>query len=539
MLEKIFHFPGIGSTGSFISFLLTAFLMFSLRIVVKLIHDLAGDEDSSDKKYTPILIYDVSASTVAIAEMIKNNTSTPYCVVGFVSPNKKINDKYILRIPVYSMSEEDRQKIKKKRPQAMLINPIEQGRREKQAIADYCEKNKLTILSFPSVNDWQNGQININKIKNIQIEDLLGRVPITISIEKIGKSLYGKCVMVTGAAGSIGSEIIRQIGRFHPHTILLCDTAETPLHLLQLQLEEKFPLLNFLPLICDVRNYIRMEKIFDIYRPAHVYHAAAYKHVPLMESHPCESIHTNVLGTKNIADLSVKYGTEVFVMVSTDKAVNPTNIMGASKRIAEIYVQSLYEYVKKNAKIKSKIKIITTRFGNVLGSNGSVIPRFKEQIENGGPVTVTHPQITRYFMTIPEACRLVLEAANMGEGGEIFVFDMGTPVKIIDLAEKMIRLAGLRPYEDISIVFSGLRPGEKLYEELLADDEITKPTHNKKIKIGTVRDHYHYIDVKLFVERLRIAVERYEDESIVKIMKELVPEFVSSNSKYEMLDVQK
>jgi FlaA1/EpsC-like NDP-sugar epimerase len=538
--EKAFSYTILCKIGLFINFLLTSFFMFSFRMLVKLMHDFAGNRDTSDKKYTPILIFDVSATTVAIAEMIKNNPAAPYSLVGFVSPDNNVRDKSISGVPVYSMSDKDSRLIKRKSPAAMLISPMEQGRREKQAIADYCEKNNLKILALPPVANWQDEHFSLDKIKNIQIEDLLGRVPITISIGEISKNLEGKCVMVTGAAGSIGSEIVRQIGKFRPRLLLLCDMAESPLHLLQLEVEEKFPKLNFLPIICDVRDYVRMQKIFKEHRPSHVYHAAAYKHVPLMEKHPCESIHTNVLGTKNMADLSVKYGAEVFVMVSTDKAVNPTNVMGASKRIAEIYVQSLYNYIKGNPEVKNnQIRIITTRFGNVLGSNGSVIPRFKEQIAKGGPVTVTDPEIIRFFMTIPEACRLVLEAANMGKGGEIFVFDMGTPVKILDLAKKMIRLAGFKPEEDIKITFTGLRPGEKLYEELLANEEITKPTHNKKIMIGTVRDNYEYEEVKFYMEQLFAAIEKYEDERVVRIMKEIVPEFMSANSVYEILDVQR
>jgi FlaA1/EpsC-like NDP-sugar epimerase len=540
LLAKMFNYIFLGPIGLFVNFIFTSFFMFSFRMVVKLIYDFAGNGNTSDKKQTSILIFDVSATTVAIAEMIKTTPSSRYQIVGFVSAENKLSDKFILGIPVYSMSDEDSQIIKKKSPKAMLISPMEQGRHEKQAIADYCEKNALTILALPPLANWQDEKFSIDKIKNIQIEDLLGRVPITISTEEIGKDLAGKCVMVTGAAGSIGSEIVRQISRFQPRLLLLCDIAETPLHLLQLEIEEKFPALNFIPLICDVRNYKRMERIFEKHRPSHVYHAAAYKHVPLMESHPCESIHANVLGTRNIADLSVKYQAEVFVMISTDKAVNPTNIMGASKRLAEIYVQSLYKHIKENRKTQnSKIKIITTRFGNVLGSNGSVIPRFKEQIAKGGPVTVTHPDITRYFMTIPEACRLVLEAANMGQGGEIFVFDMGTPIKIVNLAEKMIRLAGFKPYDEIKIKFTGLRPGEKLFEELLAGEEHTKPTHNKKIMIGTVRDNYEYAHVKFRMEQLCIAVEEHQERNLVKIMKELIPEFKSANSVYEELDLKR
>jgi len=524
--KLFFHQTILPGNVFLINFILTIFFMLFFRVTVKLIYNFSEKNNLLVKKKTPILIFDVSPAIVSIADMIKNNSSSPFSVVGFISPNEKVTDKSILGLPVFSMKNEDVQMIKKKSPKAVLINPLEQGRDEKLTIVDYCEKNNLKILSMPPLTDWQNEQAAIDKIKNIQIEDLLGRVPITISTEEIGKTLANKCIMITGAAGSIGSEIVRQIANFQPHLLLLCDIAESPLHDLQLEINEKFPDLNFLPIICDVRNYNRMQKIFEMYRPTHLYHAAAYKHVPLMENHPCESVHTNVIGTKNAVDLSVKYGVEVFVMISTDKAVNPTNVMGASKRMAEIYVQSLDKHLEKNQKGKSnKIKIITTRFGNVLGSNGSVIPRFKKQIEEGGPITVTHPEIVRYFMTIPEACRLVLEASNMGKGGEIFVFDMGDPVKIVDLAKKMIRLAGFKPYDDIDIIFTGLRPGEKLYEELLADKETTKPTYNDKIMIGTVRENYEYMEVEQQLMQLHEVILDCLENETLQIIKKLVPEY--------------
>lgn len=341
--------------------------------------------------------------------------------------------------------------------------------------------------------------------------------------------------MVTGAAGSIGSEIARQLGKFEPQMIILCDQAESPLHNLQLDLQDEFPLQVYHSFIGDVRSLDRMKLMFETFKPHYVYHAAAYKHVPMMENHPLEAVHTNVVGTKNIANLAVEYHAEKFVFVSTDKAVNPTNIMGATKRIAEIYVQSFNHFLQNNGLLNAKTKFITTRFGNVLGSNGSVIPRFRDQIEKGGPVTVTHPEITRYFMTIPEACQLVLEAGSMGEGGEIFVFDMGKSVKIIELANKMIKLSGFIPNEDIEIKFTGLRPGEKLYEELLNDLENTMPTHHKKIMIAKVREN-DFQQINDHIEVLVAGIKHQNRHDVVLAMKRIVPEFKSQNSIYEQID---
>jgi FlaA1/EpsC-like NDP-sugar epimerase len=399
-------------------------------------------------------------------------------------------------------------------------------------IADKCIENKIDLLSAPSISDWKK---NFKGLKKVNIEDLLGRVPIQIDIESIGTNLKGKVVLITGAAGSIGSEIVRQISQFELKLLLVCDFAESPLHELTLELQDCFPDISFVPILADVRDYDRMKLVFDAYTPNYVYHAAAYKHVPLMETHPCEAVLTNVLGSRNIVDLSVLYGAEAFVMVSTDKAVNPTNVMGASKRVAEIYVQSLSKKIKDQAAGSTYTRIITTRFGNVLGSNGSVIPRFEEQIKKGGPVTVTHPDIIRYFMTIPEACRLVLEAGNLGEGGEIFVFDMGDSIKIKDMAEKMIRLSGLVLDKDIKIKYTGLRPGEKLHEELLYDNESMKPTHNPKIRIGIVNE-YDYEEVLSRLTRLIEMAHSFHPTEVVKSMKEIVPEFISQNSEYEKLD---
>jgi len=422
--------------------------------------------------------------------------------------------------------------------------PIER----KDQIVDLCLENDIKILNIPPPDVWTNGKLQPAQIQKLNIEDLLNRKSIKIDIEGIGEMLHNKRILITGAAGSIGSEIVRQLSKFDVGLIILCDQSETALHELYLELEEANSSKNFHAFVGDVRDEQRMDKLFSTYKPHYVYHAAAYKHVPLMEDNPAEAIKANVLGTKTIADKSVKYGVQKFVMISTDKAVNPTNIMGASKRIAEIYVQSLnnslstHGFVFSNGlsyinelDVKPITKFITTRFGNVLGSNGSVIPRFRQQIEKGGPVTVTHPEITRYFMTIPEACRLVLEAGCMGKGGEIFVFDMGKSVKIVELAKKMIRLAGLEPNVDVKIEYSGLRPGEKLYEELLNDNENTMPTHHEKIMIGKVRE-YIFEDVEKQILELVNSARSDNDRQVVINMKKLVPEFKSKNSVFEELD---
>jgi FlaA1/EpsC-like NDP-sugar epimerase len=399
----------------------------------------------------------------------------------------------------------------------------------KNLIVDVCLENDVKALSIPDHDVWAKGNVRAASIHNINIEDLLDRKQIKMNLDSIQKELKNKRILITGAAGSIGSEIVRQLMKFETSLVIMCDQSETGLHHLELELEEKYKHLNFHAFIGDVKDMNRMEFLFSHFKPHYVYHAAAYKHVPMMEDNPAEAIKTNVSGTKTIADLSVKHGVLKFVMISTDKAVNPTNIMGASKRIAEIYVQSL------NNLKDHRTKFITTRFGNVLGSNGSVIPRFKEQIEKGGPVTVTHPEITRYFMTIPEACRLVLEAGNMGAGGEIFIFDMGKSVKIIELANKMIRLAGLVPNKDIAISFSGLRPGEKLYEELLNDNENVMPTHHEKIMIGKVRE-YVFEEVQQQISNLLAFAITNDNTKVVMQMKTIVPEFKSKNSKFEALD---
>ena len=527
-----FIFPDI---GFFINFVLTFGLIFFFRMFVKLLFDYAKVFDLKKRKNIPLLVYGIKPSDVDLAQMIKNNENLPYRVVGFISPESASSDKTILDLPV-TYEEDFFSKIEKKDQQrAILINPKEIERKEKRELADKCIQYEIDLLSTPPIEDWKDNRKKTKKLKKVKIEDLLGRIPIAIDVQTIGNNLEGKTVLVTGAAGSIGSEIVRQLSKFNLGLLILCDMAESPLHQVGLELKEKYPDINYILITGNIQNHGQMKSVFEKYLPHYIYHAAAYKHVPMMEEHPCDAILTNVMGSKHIADLAVEFNAEVFVMISTDKAVNPSNVMGASKRIAEIYIQSLSAMLKKQPGDKKLTKFVTTRFGNVLGSNGSVIPRFEKQIKKGGPVTVTDPEIIRYFMTIPEACRLVLEASNLGKGDEVFVFDMGESVKIKDMAEEMIRLSGLEPYKDIDIVFTGLRPGEKLYEELLYDKEQVKPTPNEKIMIGAVTE-YDYKEIEESVNKLIKTAYTYSNMDTVKMMKEIVPEFISQNSIYCELD---
>jgi FlaA1/EpsC-like NDP-sugar epimerase len=494
-----------------------------------------------------VMIYGAGEAGVATKRTFDHDNKVNKKIIGFVDDDDRKVDKTIDGVKIFHAKDLAKLIIEHELDEIIFASytiPIER----KNEVVDLCLENRIKVLNIPPPDVWIGGQLQPTQIQTINIEELLNRKSIHIDIDGIGKQLKGKRILITGAAGSIGSEIVRQLLKFDVALIILNDQSETALHDLYLDLTEHYKNLNFHAFIGDVRDESTMESLFLTYKPHYVYHAAAYKHVPMMEANPCEAIKTNVLGTKIVADKSVKYGVQKFVMISTDKAVNPTNVMGASKRIAEIYVQSLnnslgstghifqngLSYVN-DLDIKPSTKFITTRFGNVLGSNGSVIPRFKQQIEKGGPITVTHPEITRFFMTIPEACRLVLEAGCMGKGGEIFVFDMGKSVKIIELAKKMIRLAGLIPNQDIEIQFTGLRPGEKLFEELLNDNENTLPTHHEKIMIGKVRE-YVFADVERALYSLIEAAKNNDDLRVVTQMKNIVQEYKSQNSKFEELD---
>jgi len=523
----IFYYSGLILYAGF-SFL----FLFFLRLGAKIVFDYFAHNGVN---ITPVMIYGTKTAAVGIAKMLNSGqTDIKYKLVGFIDDDKKSTQRRIMGVKVYHFDEKTIKKTISKKAKAIIISPTQLKKINPEVDLELFLSNHLQVLTAPPVSIWKNDMPTIKQIKSIQIEDLLERPKINIETEKISEAHKGKVVLVTGAAGSIGSEIVNQVISYQPQLIVMLDQAESPMHNLRLELEEKYPDQNMSVFLADVRNKERMEYMMDMFRPDYIYHAAAYKHVPLMEDNPVESIQVNVKGTKTLADLAVKYKVQRFVMVSTDKAVNPTNIMGASKRIAEIYVQSLYKKILENG--NNTTRFITTRFGNVLGSNGSVIPLFKSQIEKGGPVTVTHPEIIRYFMTIPEACTLVLEAGVMGNGGEIFIFDMGQPVKIVNLAKKMIRLAGYVPKVDIKIEFTGLRPGEKLYEELLNQKEITTKTHHPKIMIAKVQE-YDYDSVSAQIDELINYSQLCKNFLTVSQMKKIVPEFKSKNSQYERLDV--
>lgn len=478
------------------------------------------------------VVYGAGDLGIAVKRTFEHDFRSEKVIVAYIDDNEEKVGKSIDGLKIYR-SRDFARVIKKFGVDELIIATANIDVETKDQVIDMALENNVTVLTLPPVNKIINGDLSPAQIKQIRIEDLLERAPIQISNKKLLDQLKGKRVLVTGAAGSIGSEISKQLGRYEPQMIILCDQAESPLHNLQLDLQDQFKNQIYHTFIADIRSEQRMRLLFETFKPHYVYHAAAYKHVPMMENHPSEGVRTNVFGTHLLANLAVEFSVQKFVFVSTDKAVNPTNVMGATKRIAEKYVQSFNNFLERQN--LTSTRFITTRFGNVLGSNGSVIPRFKDQIEKGGPVTVTHPDITRYFMTIPEACQLVIEAGNMGNGGEIFVFDMGKSVKIVDLAKKMIRLSGLTPFKDIDIKFTGLRPGEKLYEELLNDLENTLPTHHEKIMIAKVRDNDFEL-VKNELQVLSKALELNNNSHVVRQMKLMVPEFKSQNSIYEQLD---
>ncbi len=526
----------------------TMFMMVVLRVV--LIHIYFLIMLYVNGVSNRVLIYGNDARSVALADYLTKSKYSEFKVVGYFVVDRKVGKFKISGLPVYTIYSYDyfKRLIKKREINTIIFSDQKYALEEKDRIIDYCIKEHIKVMLLPQLGE----AVNTNKkfhtqIRDIKVEDLLGRDEIKINMAEIQSFLENKVVMVTGAAGSIGSELCRLISSFPIRQLVLLDNAETPLHNIQLEmidkeydkgvLDEAGILNKYKFVLADVRNRVRINTIFDKYKPQIVFHAAAYKHVPMMESNPTESVNVNVIGTKVVADAAVRIGVEKMIMVSTDKAVNPTNVMGASKRIAEIYVQSLSKAIL-GGKVEGKTKFITTRFGNVLGSNGSVIPLFREQIMQGGPVTVTHQDIIRYFMTIPEACRLVLEAATMGEGAEIFVFDMGKPVKISDLARNMIALAGFEPDVDIKIKYTGLRPGEKLYEELLNEKEQTTSTEHEKISIAKVRD-YEYSSVEQHILELKNFARQSDFYESVRVMKEIVPEFKSQNSIYSELDKKK
>lgn len=520
--------------GLFIDCVLTMLMLVTFRIFIVNIYNMVLLQ--LGKKRKRVLVYGTGDESVMIASTATRHIfMQDYSITGFITFNKQKKNFRIAELPVYQIaSREDLLKLVNRISlDGVLFPNLKTIQQEKERLIRFCEQISLRTLVVPEMEEVHNGAIK-RSIRDIKIEDLLGREEIQINMQEIACLLENKVILVTGAAGSIGSEICRQLAHFPICKLICFDSAETPMHNLRLELEDKFPHLNFVPVIGDVRNGDRLDYVFRNWHPHIVFHAAAYKHVPLMEENPCEAVRVNVYGTRLVADAAVKYGVEKFVMISTDKAVNPTNIMGCSKRLAEIYVQSLSLAIIKG-EVQGNTKFITTRFGNVLGSNGSVIPRFREQINNGGPVTVTHPEIIRYFMTIPEACRLVLEAGTMGNGGEIFVFDMGQPVKIADLARRMIELSGMKVGKDIEIEYTGLRPGEKLYEELLSHKENTKETLHEKIRISDVRE-YNYQDVTRCINLLSNLSLNVEIVDMVREMKGFVPEFKSQNSEFEKLD---
>ena len=525
----------------FFTFIIATLLMTALRVIVKMLYD-----SMSNGKAVRVFIYGTHGGGVGLAKLIKNTKPTKFVLKGFMSDTVKGKGRYMMGVEVFPNDGNLVEEMTHLGADALLVSPLKaDALRNDTSMVNLLMENDIKMYIVAGALEWDGkSDFKQHQIKKVDIEDLLPREEIKVDMDAVGRLLSGKTILITGAAGSIGSEMVRQIAVYGPRRLVLVDQAETPLHDVRLMMARMYPGIDAPTLMASMQNAPRMEEIFRENRPDYVFHAAAYKHVPMMEDNPSESIQNNVEGTRVIADLSVKYGVRKFVMISTDKAVNPTNVMGCSKRICEIYVQSLDKAVKEGKvyagaclgadgqPVKATTQFVTTRFGNVLGSNGSVIPLFREQIRNGGPVTVTHPDIIRFFMLIPEACKLVLEAGTMGKGGEIFVFDMGKPVKIVDLVRRMIMLSGAK---DVEIKFTGLRDGEKLYEEVLNDEEQTLPTFHEKIKIAKVRE-YDYADVCRELDGLKAVAETFDDMKIVGKMKQIVPEYKSQHSKYEALD---
>ena len=527
LLDTYFNVKIAPVSVLFMAYVINFALMACSRIVVKMFFEIINFDRSQTVN---VFIYGTKEVGVNIAKSLRVNLRNHYRLRGFIADEPELIDKIMMGVKVYPNDDTLIERLEDRDVNTIIISPAKMDQLKKTDIADRLLAHNIKLLTAPPLSEWGGQPLNRTQLKEIQIEDLLQREPIEVDIHKIASHLEGKRVMITGAAGSIGSEIMRQVASFNPYKLILVDQAETPLHDIRLELQDRWRDIDAETIVADISNPTRIEAIFREYKPQYIFHAAAYKHVPMMEDNVSESIQVNVAGTRILADFAVKYGAEKFVMISTDKAVNPTNVMGCSKRICEIYVQSLAK--KLQEKGEGTVQFITTRFGNVLGSNGSVIPRFRDQIQRGGPVTVTHPEIIRYFMTIPEACRLVLEAGSMGNGGEIYIFDMGKPVKIVDLAKRMISLSGRT---DVKIEFTGLRHGEKLYEELLNVKELTKPTYHDKIMIATVRE-YDYDEVKERIQNLIEMSYTYDQMKIVAAMKDIVPEFVSKNSCFEALD---
>lgn len=520
----------VGGRQIAIASIISVLLLWAIRVLVKTVYDVSIDKFNA----RATLIYGVTNGGMGLAKQVRNDKTLKMSLAGFISEDKHIKHSMLMGLKVYPLNSNLINIIRKHHIECLLVarGALESFRNNKE-VQDLLLSEDVHIY-IPKANKWNPTLHEPQQLKEVSIENLLPRDEITIDMESVGAMLNGKRILITGSAGSIGSEMVRQIAKYSPSELILIDSAETPQHDIRLMMAKRFPTIKAETIVTTICSKSRMEHIFKTFMPDYVFHAAAYKHVPMMENNPCESIQNNVYGTKILADLSVKYGVKKFVMISTDKAVNPTNVMGCSKRICEVYVQSLNKAIKEGC-VKGVTQFVTTRFGNVLGSNGSVIPLFKKQIRNGGPVTVTDPNIIRFFMLIPEACKLVLEAGTKGNGGEIFVFDMGKPVRIADLAQRMINLSGAK---NVEIKYTGLRAGEKLYEEVLNDKESTKPSFNNKIRIAEVRE-YDYSEVCRKIDSLIETSKLYDDMATVKKMKEIVPEFKSNNSIYEVLDTAK